>query len=864
MSAMAEPSRSITPVGAVRGTSSRLPLPLRFALRELRGGLKGFYVFIACIALGVAAIAGVGSVSRALIDGINQEGQTILGGDAAFILIHRELDPDEYAFLDGHGEVVTTASLRAMATVGDQRTLSEVKAVEDGYPLFGAVEIAGGGDLYDLISERDGVYGLVAERTLFDRLGVEIGDSIRFGNHDFEVRGILDSEPDRLAGGMGFGPRAMVSREGLDATGLIQPGSLVRWRYGVAMDDPSDAALRDLIADAKDQFPDAGWEIRSRANAAPGLTSQIERFTQFLSLVGFTALVVGGIGVANAVRAHLDRRRGVIATLKAVGADGGTVFWTYFLQILILALIAIVIGLAIGAAVPFLTQSAIQAIFPIEAAAGTAYPRELILALVYGVLLAAVFALWPLGRARDVPVNALFRDHVSARAGRPRLVYLVALAGAALALAGVVIGLAYDPLVSAIFVASAIAVFIILRAVAWLIMVIARRVPRPRGAALRLAVGNIHRPGAITPTVVLSLGLGLTLFVTIGLLDGNLSRELQRNIPDQAPSFFFLDIPRERSGEFSDLMTEIAPDGQVEKVPMLRGRIVAVEGVRADQIEATPDAAWVLRGDRGVTYQDTPPEGSTLVTGEWWPADYAGPPLVSFDDELATGLGLEIGETLTVNVLGRNLEVTVANTRTVAWENLSINFVMIFSPNTFASAPHMMLATVSLPDDSDAVERGIMRAVSTDFPEVATVRVKEALDAVNGIISQLAMAIRAASSVTLIAGILVLAGALAASHRHRVYDAVILKTLGATRGRLLWSYTIEFGILGLATAAFALLAGSVAAYLVLTYAMAASFVFLPGIAVFAVVSALTLTLALGLAGTWRILGEKPARHLRDL
>ncbi len=841
-----------------------LPLPLRFALRELRGGLKGFYVFIACIALGVAAISGVGSVSRALVQGISEQGQTILGGDAAFILIHRELGPDERAFLAERGEVVKTATLRAMTAHGERRTLSELKAVEGGYPLFGTVEIEGGGDLHALLADSDGLPGLVAEIALLDRLDAGIGDVVAIGGADFAVRGILTGEPDRLAGGFGFGPRAFVSRDGLDATGLVQPGSLIRWRYGIAMDDPSDGALRALIADAKEAYPDAGWEIRSRANAAPGLTAQIERFTQFLSLVGFTALVVGGVGVANAVRAHLDRRRAVIATLKAVGADGGMVFWTYFLQIMLLALIAVALGLVIGAIVPFIAQSFIARIFPIDESAAGVYPGELLLAAVYGLLLAAVFALWPLGRARETPVNALFRDHVSARSGRPRAVYLVALAVASAALVAVVVGLAYRPLVSAIFLGAAIAVFIVLRLVAWLIMWIARRSPRPRGTALRLAVGNIHRPNAITPTVVLSLGLGLTLFVIIGLLDGNLTRELQRNVPEQAPSFFFLDIPRDRSADFSTLMDQVAPDGAVEKVPMLRGRIAALNGVRADEVVATPDAAWVLRGDRGVTYEAGLPDGSRLVSGSWWPADYDGPPLVSFDHEIAEGLGLTLGDTVSVNVLGRNIDVTVANTRTVEWESLSINFVMIFSPNTFAGAPHMMLATVTLPDGDDARERDIMRGVARDFPEVATVRVKEALDAVNGVIGQLAMAIRAASSVTLVAGILVLAGALAASHRHRVYDAVVLKTLGATRGRLLTAFALEFGLLGVATAVFALLAGSVAAYLILTYVMNLGFAFLPGVALMAIVAALLVTTGLGLAGTWRILGEKPARHLRDL
>lgn len=840
-----------------------LPIPFRFALRELRGGLRGFYVFIACIALGVASIAAVGSVSRALIEGINERGQEILGGDAAFVLIHRTLGQEERGFLDDNGRVARTATLRAMARGDDTQTLTELKAVEPSYPLYGTVEVDGG-DLQALLAPVDGVFGIVPEQALLDRLGLAIGDRLRVGDLDLEVRGVVESEPDKLAGGLGFGPRSFIAMEGLDATNLVQPGSLIRWRYGVALEDRSDAALAAFLEDAKTSFPDAGWEIRSRANAAPGLTAQINRFTQYLTLVGFTALIVGGVGVANAVRAHLDTRRPVIATLKSVGASGGQVFGTYFIEILLIAVLAIAIGLVLGALAPLLTGSLLANILPVGETSIGLYPRELAFAFAYGVLIAVIFALWPLGRARDTPVSTLFREHVTERRGRPRAVYLAGLVLALALLVGVSVGLAYDPLVAAIFLAGAVAVVFVLRLVAFLIIGVARALPRPRSVVPRLALGNIHRPGSLTPTVVLSLGLGLTLFVTIGLIDGNLTRELQRSLPDKAPSFFFLDIPRDRSEGFTDLVAETAPGGVVEVVPMMRGRIISLDGIRSEDFDAAPEAAWVLRGDRGITYEALPPEGSEIVDGEWWPEDYDGPPLVSFAKELADELGLELGDRIVVNVLGRTIEATLANTRTVIWESLSINFVMVFSPNTFAGAPHMMLATVTLPDATDEVESAVARAVAADFPEVATVRVKEALDAFNGVVEQLALAIRAASAVTLVAGILVLAGALAASHRHRIYDAVVLKTLGATRGRLLTAYVLEFAALGAATALFALIAGAIAGYLVTAEVFEIDFVLLPRIALMALVSALIVTVGLGLAGTWHVLGQQPARHLREL
>ncbi len=441
----------------------------------------------------------------------------------------------------------------------------------------------------------------------------------------------------------------------------------------------------------------------------------------------------------------------------------------------------------------------------------------------------------------------------------------MALAVVLCTLAALAILLAFDRRLALYFVSGTIAAFIVLRLVALLIMWLARRAPRSRWVALRLAVAAIHRPGAVTPSVVLSLGLGLTLLVSIALIDGNLTRQLTMSLPDRAPSFFFLDIPRDDGERFRATVAEVAPDGMIEDVPMLRGRLVSLDGVPVSQIEPPADAAWVLRGDRGITYSDTLPANSTLISGDWWPSGYDGPPLVSFDAELAGLLGLEIGDSLDVNVLGRPITAEIANLRTVDWQSLSINFVLVFSPNTFAGAPHMILSTLTMPDDAgEEAELAVMRAVTAAFPTVTSVRVKEALDSVNDIVRRLAWAIRAASGFTLVAGILVLAGALAASHRHRIHDAVVLKTLGAARARLVSAYVLEFALIGGATAVFAMIAGTVAAAIVVTQVMEMEFAFLPWIAFGAVALALVVTVGLGLAGTWRVLGRKPAAYLRDL
>ncbi|MTH98196.1 ABC transporter permease [Roseibium sp. RKSG952] len=842
-------------------------LALRFALRELRGGIRGFYIFIACIALGVAAISGVNSLSRALVEGISAEGQAILGGDLSFSLVHREATPDELVYLKSLGEVSQVATLRAMARrpQTDEQALVELKAVGANYPLYGNVTVESGRPLQEALSEQGGIWGAAADMSLLARLNISVGDTLTIGRETVRVTDVLTAEPDKLAGGMEFGPRLMISDQALPGTGLVQPGSLVRWHYRVKLARaPTDEQLISVIDEAKSAQPDAGWRIRSRANAAPGLQRSIDRFAQFLTLVGLTALVVGGVGVANAIRAYLETKREVIASFKCLGATGGFVFQIYLIQMLLLAGIGIAAGLVIGAIVPFAAGAALSNVLPVKLAAGI-YPAELGLGLFYGFLTALAFALWPLGRAHDVPPTALFRDLVSSGAKLPRKRYLTATAVTVLLLAGIAILMASSKTLATVYVTASAGAFVLLALVARGIMAVARRVPGVRSTELRLAIANVHRPGALTPSVVLSLGLGLSLLVALALIDGNLRRELTTTMADDAPSFFFVDIQNTERDAFRDLLTADAPGADIQSVPMLRGRITSLRGIPADQYDTSGGSGWILRGDRGITYEEKLPENATLVQGEWWPENYTGPPLVSFEEEAVRELGLAIGDEITLNVLGRQLTAKIANTRHIEWESLGINFVMIFSPNTFAGAPHAYLMTLGWDHPvPPAEELGLLRTVSNAFPTVTTIRVKDAISQVNDLVAQLAWAIRGASSVTLIASILVLAGALAAGHRNRIYDAVILKTLGATRRRLITAYALEYAMLGLATAVFALFAGGVAAWYVVTQIMGGDFVFLPVTAVSAAAIALILTVGFGLIGTWKVLGEKPAPVLRNL
>ncbi|SFF02886.1 FtsX-like permease family protein [Methylobacterium sp. 13MFTsu3.1M2] len=844
----------------------RIPLTLRLALRELRAGLDGFAVFLACIALGVMAIAGVASISRSLSDGLGREGRRILGGDLAFNLINREATDAERQALAGEGRLDIVASLRAMAVAGSgDAALVELKAVDPAtYPTAGDLATDPPGRLADLLAERDGVPGALADPALLTRLDVKVGDRIALAGHDVAIRGTIVSEPDKIAGGIGFGPRLMVSEPTLRATGLVQPGSLNRWSYRLVLPPGTpDADLDAAQARIRAATPEAGWEIRSRTNADPRFAKSIERFTQFLTLVGLTALIVGGVGVGNAVHAFVERKRPSIATLKSVGAPGSQVVALYLTQVMLIAGLGTLIGLAIGASLPFLLDALFSADLPLPLNP-TLAPGELALAAAYGLITAFAFAITPLGRAHDVPVSGLFRDTVDPARVSPRWRYRIWLAVSLAALVGLSVATAFDRRVALIFIAAAAIAFGLLHGVALGLMALARRLPHPRWPAPRMALANLHRPGALTPAIVLSLGLGVTLLVTLSLIDANVRRTISATLPARAPNLFFLDIPSRDAAQFREFLARSAPSGKIEDVPMMRGRIVALNGVPASKIRPPEDAAWVLDGDRGITYADTVPDGSSLTEGAWWSPEQGAKPLVSFEADLARQLGLKLGDTVTVNVLGRDLTATIFNLRRVEWRNLGINFVMVFSPGTFRGAPHSDLATLTLPGGTDAsAENRILRDVAKTFPSVSAVRVKDALDAIGDLVGRLVLAIRGASAVAVLASLFVLAGAIAAGHRARLYDAVVLKVLGASRARLLTAYALEYAALGLATALFGLLAGTLAGWVIVAKVMHLDFRLDLSGALVAAVAAVALAILLGLVGTWRILGQKPAPYLRQ-
>lgn len=850
-----------------RGTWAQFKLALTIARRELRGGLSGFRIFIACLAIGVGAIATVQSISSGIEDAMRTDGRAILGGDIAARILYREATPEQMAFLTDRGEVVTSADMRAMARdVADKgnSALVELKSVTSNYPLYGNFQIQGPDgkgqdvDIQAMLAARDGVFGAVIEDTLASRLDLKVGSKVGVGELQVEVRGLIAREPDKAgSGSFALGPRLMLNADALAKTELVQPGSLITWSYQVKL--RPDVTIDSFRKDAKEKLEGAPWRLRDYTNAAPQLARFIDRMTLFLTLVGLTALLVGGVGVGNAVRAYLDTKSATIATLKCVGASGALIFQVYLIQILVLASVGVAIGLVIGTAAPLLTGQALAELLPITARIGV-YPGALAIAAGFGMLTALAFSLWPLGHAREVPAVALFRETVQKAVGRPRAVYLAGIAIAGLGLAGLAVATAAEKGFAAVFVAGSLATLGLFWLAGMGVTRLAKAVGRPRRPVLRLALANIHRPGNPTGAVVLSLGLGLTVLVAIALIEGNFQKEVSDRLPTDAPSFFFVDIQPDQVADFKQTVLAVPGARDLNLVPNLRARIVAINGTEAEKALKTKEYSWVLNGDRGITYQVEAPAEDKVLAGHWWPADYQGKPLLAVSKEIAESFGIGPGATITVNVLGRDIEGEVAVVRELDWDTITINFTLVFSPGVLESAPQSFLATVRAQTEAEPV---IQRNVATKFSNVSAVRVKDALDTVSGLLGNIGIAVRLTAAVTLIAGTLVLAGAVAAGHKRRVYDAVVLKVLGATRSTVLRAFLLEYGLLGLITAIIAAVLGTLVAWLVVTEVMDFAFIFIPSAVLTTTLLCTGITLTLGFIGTWRALGQPAAPLLRN-
>ena len=839
-----------------------LQISVKLAKRELRGGLAGFKILIACLALGVAAIAAVESVKTGIEAGLKAEGAKLLGGDAEAEFTYRFAAGAEREWLEGISlKISEVADFRSMIVVQrddvTERALTQIKAVDQNYPLSGEVLLKNGLNFSVALSKKNGLDGVAMEPVLADRLGLQVGDSLTIGIQKLRLGGILQSVPDAAGDGFSLGPRTIVYTKALDSSGLLKPGTFFSSKY--RLDLPQDTDLDAISTKAHDQFPNSGVRWRDGRNGAPGVAVFVDRLGAFLVIVGLSGLAVGGVGVSAAVRSYLSVKTSVIATLRSLGATSNIIFEVYFLQIAFFSLVGIALGLVLGVGGPMVFSTLIEAALPFPIRINF-YAGPIIQAGLYGFLMAIIFTLWPLAQVENIRATTLFRDTGDIAKKLPTLRYIVlifALVVVLLGLAAFFTGSVRLTLWSGFGISLAL---LALLASAKLIKWVAKQALHwVRGfPVLRWALASISGPGEATGSVVVALGLGLSVLASVGQIDGNLRAAVQHDLPKVAPSYFFVDIQKSQMPEFRAILEAEASVSRIDQAPMLRGIISQINGRPASEVVGDH---WVLEGDRGLTYSELPSETSKIVEGSWWPKNYEGPNQISFAVEEATEMGLSLGDDLTVNIMGRDITAKVTNFRQVNFSTAGIGFVMSMNPAALQNAPHSFIATVYADPRSEV---RILGALASTFPNITAIRIKDAIERISDLLGSIAAATSYGAAVTLLTGFLVLVGAAASGEPTRRYEAAVLRSLGAAKRSILASFALRAAIMGAGAGLIAIGCGLAAGYAVCCFVLETNFQVIWLNAITIVVGGIAANILAGLSFAMGSLNSKPASVLSSL
>jgi len=852
-----------------------LTLALNYARRDFRAGLKDFYIFIICIFLSVAIICSVQSLSLGMKESLHNDGRYILGGDISLKTLYEPAPFEQLDYLRRHmGPTTVVIETRSMARnmENTRSSLVELKGVDPFYPLYGSIEVKNSEGkittyehkVQDLLvppSASENKWGALIEEDLLERLNVKIGDWIQIGKQKFEVRGILVNEPDRLAGKRFIiAPRVMISNYTFKETGLTVQGSQVEYSHKVFMPQiKSIADLRDAQKQISEAFPKADWSGQDFLNASPGAERMINRMTLFLTFTGLTTLLIAGIGIANSVRAFLDNKVSDIATLKCLGASQNFVFKIYIIEMLILATLGILLGILAGIILSQIAANFLTAKFAISNSVGV-YPAALLASAAFGYLITIAASLWPIGKAIKTSPANLFRDLIMSLSGKPSLNIIVMIIIAAQLIALVALSITDDTAFMVAFLIGTLATFAIFYLCSVLIKYFIKKIHITSNTELRMALSNLHRPGNITSSIILSIGLGLTVLISVALVQNNFVRLIGKDLAADAPSFFFLDIQSSQLKDFRDIVASIPSAKDLKITPSYRGRIVSVNGVEAEKALVDKNESWIIKSDRGFTYTDTLPSNSEIIEGKWWNKDYKGEPIVSISTDVKRAFNIGVGAKLTIRIMGVDTTATVVNVREVSWGSFTLNFATTFAPGAIDDIPGSNIATLIV-DDKDM--ENLQNKVAERLPNVTSIKVGDALRVAKTMITSVAQGVSISAVVTLVAGILVLSGGIAAARKRYLYDAVVLKVLGATKNRIIRIFIFEYAFLGIITVIISAILGSATAYWIQGFMMDIAWNFSWTALLIVTFISLTITLGAGMIGTIYALKQKAAPYLRN-
>ncbi|HEX9945286.1 MAG TPA: FtsX-like permease family protein [Thermoanaerobaculia bacterium] len=841
---------------------------LRTLVRESRGSRGRLTFFIACLAVGVAAVVAVAGLSASLDDGIRREARQLLAADLV-VRGNQPLPPEALqaiASLPGARrtdvrETVTVAAAPARGGRPGPSQLVELKVVDGVYPFYGTLDLRPRRPLHELLEPGTAV---VASE-LLSRLNLKAGDTLQIGGKPFRVAGVVLSEPDRVGISFTLGPRVFLSGAGFARTPLESQGSRVGYRALVKLPEgTSGAALNAAAERLKRLLPKTeSFRVETYRQAQPALRQNLSRVERFLGLVALLSLFVGGIGVAQSVRAWLASRLDTIAVLKCLGMRPREIFPLYLGQTALLGLAGSLVGIAAGAAVQLVLPSLFPDLIPADLIRPW-QPAALLRGLALGLGVALLFSLPPLSAVLRVPPARVLR-----RDAEPLPRHRWVAGATVLVLAAGIWGMAtlqsHSSRLGIQFTAGVAAVTAALAGAAWLVSWGVRRLPRdlpPLWARtwLRHGLAALARPGAAAGGAIVALGLGVLVVLAMSLVERRLASQLAAEFPQNAPSAFLIDIqPHQWPGVERLLRSARAED--VKSVPVVMARLTAIDGVRAENLVnragGNGGRRWALTREQRLTYMQDLPADNRVVEGALWKDPARAE--VSVEQEFAGDIGVRLGSTLTFNVQGVPLELTVTSLRTVDWGTFSINFFLVVEPGVLEAAPQQRLAVARLPRGG---EQRMQDLLAAQYPNVTVLRIREILEKVLKVLRRISLGIRFLGGFTVVAGIAILAGAISASSARRGREVALLKTLGMTRRGVAATFAVEYALIGLVAGAIGATGGTVLAWGVVTRGFEIPWRFDPLSLTAALAASVALAVAAGLAASFRALEKRPIEVLR--
>ena len=835
---------------------------LRMARREIRSSWRRLLFFFLCIGIGVGAIVALRSTVQNVNRSVAGEARQLLTADVqldstrpwrpeALEIIGRVVGPPAVL---ARTETIEANTMARPADAGNAAAMMvELKGIEPPFPLYGDFTLAGGAPFsHDLL--RNG--GAIVAPLLLERLNLRVGDSIKIGESSFEIRGVIEREPGSGAG-FRLGPRVFIERPAVEATGLVGFGSRARRRILLKTSEGEfEALVARLRADLKGQLV----TVNSYKDSQQNLSEQFARTENYLSLTGLVVLVLGGIGVSSVTRVFIEQKKQAIAVIKCVGGTSRQIIAAFLAQVVALGLAGSLLGVALAKGALLLVGRYFAASLPPDMSYALT-TGAIVQGLGLGLLVSVLFSLLPLLRVRHIKPNMLLREEEGGRGKRPDALRWVVGALVGTGLVALSSWQAGNALVGLYFVAGLALTSAALYAAARALIFLVRRARRFRSFTLRQAVGSLHRPGNQTRVIVMAVGLGAFVIMSIHSLQTGLLDEIDRTRRTSLPNMFLIDIQPDQRQGVEELLAA-ATGERPELIPTVRARIYAINDRTVDLDDGEMQRE---RGRLGreyvVTYRPRLEANETLVAGKFWDAAPSPEPEVSIEEGLRGLAGLDVGGRVTFDIAGRKMTAKVTSVRRVDWRNSRTGFMVLFRPGALENAPQMLVAPVNGPPREPERSR-FQRALLDRYPNVSVIDVAEVVSTLSRILNNVTLAVTFLGGFVLLCGVLILVGSIAMTKFQRVYEVAVLKTLGAKRKVLLMMLFVEYGLLGLVAGMVGALASAALSYSVARFILEIPWAFSPIATLAGVALTAALVTIVGLASSFNVLTRKPLAILR--